>query len=126
MVRKGGAITCTSKRDDFFFEDETTTMSSSSGSGDPCEGYVCEFSAVCEVTVEGALCTCNFDCSGVVANRLCGSDGQDYNSTCHLNKTRCMKMENIVAMSKGRCDERSGESVYTRCVVARPRSQRFV
>lgn len=42
-------------------------------------------------------------CGGVPENTVCGSDGKDYRSECHLNRHACDKQENIFKKLDGPC-----------------------
>lgn len=42
-------------------------------------------------------------CSGVPENTVCGSDGKDYRSECHLNRHACDKQENLFKKFDGPC-----------------------
>ncbi|XP_030918401.1 agrin, partial [Geospiza fortis] len=61
------------------------------GSKDPCAEVTCSFGSTCVPSPDGqgAKCVCPSSCSGVPESPVCGSDGRDYRSQCHLNKHAC-------------------------------------
>ncbi|NXB18675.1 AGRIN protein, partial [Rhagologus leucostigma] len=76
------------------------------GSKDPCAEVTCSFGSTCVPSPDGqaAKCVCPASCSGVPESPVCGSDGRDYRSQCHLNKHACDKQENVFKKFDGPCD----------------------
>ncbi|KAL7978677.1 hypothetical protein Chor_010720 [Crotalus horridus] len=76
------------------------------GSKDPCAEVACSFGSTCVRSTDGqsAKCICMSFCGGVPENTVCGSDGKDYRSECHLNRHACDKQENIFKKLDGPCD----------------------
>ncbi|CAN8198748.1 unnamed protein product [Coccothraustes coccothraustes] len=76
------------------------------GSKDPCAEVTCSFGSTCVPSPDGqgAKCVCPSSCSGVAESPVCGSDGRDYRSQCHLNKHACDKQENVFKKFDGPCD----------------------
>uniref|UniRef100_A0A8C5IPX4 Agrin n=1 Tax=Junco hyemalis TaxID=40217 RepID=A0A8C5IPX4_JUNHY len=76
------------------------------GSKDPCAEVTCSFGSTCVPSPDGqgAKCVCPSSCSGVPESPVCGSDGRDYRSQCHLNKHACDKQENVFKKFDGPCD----------------------
>ncbi|NWY00427.1 AGRIN protein, partial [Nothoprocta ornata] len=77
------------------------------GSKDPCAEVTCSFGSTCVRGADGqsAKCVCPSSCSGVPESTVCGSDGRDYRSECHLNKHACDKQENVFKKFDGACGE---------------------
>ncbi|NXC09441.1 AGRIN protein, partial [Orthonyx spaldingii] len=80
------------------------------GSKDPCAEVTCSFGSTCVPSPDGqaAKCVCPSSCSGVPESAVCGSDGRDYRSQCHLNKHACDKQENVFKKFDGPCDPCKG------------------
>ncbi|XP_033375262.1 agrin [Parus major] len=78
-----------------------------SGSKDPCAEVTCSFGSTCVPSPDGqaAKCVCPSSCGGVPESPVCGSDGRDYRSLCHLNKHACDKQENVFKKFDGPCGE---------------------
>ncbi|NXO97466.1 AGRIN protein, partial [Certhia brachydactyla] len=76
------------------------------GSKDPCAEVSCSFGSTCVPSPDGqaAKCVCPSSCGGVPESPVCGSDGRDYRSQCHLNKHACDKQENVFKKFDGPCD----------------------
>ncbi|NWV29599.1 AGRIN protein, partial [Origma solitaria] len=76
------------------------------GSKDPCAEVTCSFGSTCVPSPDGqaAKCVCPSSCAGVPESAVCGSDGRDYRSHCHLNKHACDKQENVFKKFDGPCD----------------------
>uniref|UniRef100_A0A8C0VJ11 Agrin n=1 Tax=Cyanistes caeruleus TaxID=156563 RepID=A0A8C0VJ11_CYACU len=77
------------------------------GSKDPCAEVTCSFGSTCVPSPDGqaAKCVCPSSCGGVPESPVCGSDGRDYRSLCHLNKHACDKQENVFKKFDGPCGE---------------------
>uniref|UniRef100_A0A8C0VGJ5 Agrin n=1 Tax=Cyanistes caeruleus TaxID=156563 RepID=A0A8C0VGJ5_CYACU len=75
------------------------------GSKDPCAEVTCSFGSTCVPSPDGqaAKCVCPSSCGGVPESPVCGSDGRDYRSLCHLNKHACDKQENVFKKFDGPC-----------------------
>lgn len=74
---------------------------------DPCEGKQCGFGAKCVPSTDrkAATCQCQKTCP-VTSNKstkVCGSDGNEYESECHLNSTACTTKTNITVVPFGKC-----------------------
>ncbi|XP_039940398.1 agrin [Hirundo rustica] len=80
------------------------------GSKDPCAEVTCSFGSTCVPSADGqaAKCVCPSSCAGVAESAVCGSDGRDYRSLCHLNKHACDKQENVFKKFDGPCDPCGG------------------
>ncbi|XP_014796963.1 PREDICTED: agrin [Calidris pugnax] len=80
------------------------------GSKDPCSEVTCSFGSTCVRSTDGqsAKCVCPSSCSAVPDSPVCGSDGKDYRSECHLNKHACDKQENVFKKFDGACDPCKG------------------
>lgn len=67
----------------------------------------CSFGSTCVPSPDGqaAKCVCPSSCGGVPESPVCGSDGRDYRSQCHLNKHACDKQENVFKKFDGPCGE---------------------
>ncbi|KAL8198389.1 UNVERIFIED_CONTAM: hypothetical protein K2H54_008563 [Gekko kuhli] len=97
------------------------------GSKDPCAEVTCSFGSTCARSTDGhsAKCICPTSCSGVPENTVCGSDGKDYRSECHLNRHACDKQENIFKKFDGPCDPcRSTHNDMNRVCRVNPRTRR--
>nr|XP_032526977.1 agrin-like isoform X4 [Danaus plexippus plexippus] len=70
--------------------------------GDPCSGLTCPTGARCVVTYGNAECRCPRNCQR--RKTVCGSDGREYPSTCHLDKHACDNQINITIKYHGKCD----------------------
>uniref|UniRef100_A0A8C3RA74 Agrin n=1 Tax=Cyanoderma ruficeps TaxID=181631 RepID=A0A8C3RA74_9PASS len=83
------------------------------GSKDPCAEVTCSFGSTCVPSADGqaARCACPSSCGGVPESPVCGSDGRDYRSHCHLNRHACDKQENVSKKFDGPCGEQQGEKV---------------
>uniref|UniRef100_A0A8C3R903 Agrin n=1 Tax=Cyanoderma ruficeps TaxID=181631 RepID=A0A8C3R903_9PASS len=80
------------------------------GSKDPCAEVTCSFGSTCVPSADGqaARCACPSSCGGVPESPVCGSDGRDYRSHCHLNRHACDKQENVSKKFDGPCDPCQG------------------
>ncbi|XP_067329099.1 agrin isoform X4 [Anolis sagrei] len=97
------------------------------GSKDPCADVTCSFGSTCARSTDGqsAKCICPSSCSGVPENTVCGSDGKDYRSECHLNRHACDKQENIFKKFDGPCDPcKSTHNDMNRVCRVNPRTRR--
>ncbi|KAJ7306392.1 hypothetical protein JRQ81_009738 [Phrynocephalus forsythii] len=97
------------------------------GSKDPCAEVTCSFGSTCARSTDGlsAKCICPTSCSGVPENTVCGSDGKDYRSECHLNRHACDKQENIFKKFDGPCDPcKSTHNDMNRVCRVNPRTRR--
>ncbi|XP_077168348.1 agrin isoform X5 [Paroedura picta] len=97
------------------------------GSKDPCAEVTCSFGSTCARSTDGqsAKCICPSSCSGVPENTVCGSDGKDYRSECHLNRHACDKQENVFKKFDGPCDPcRSTHNDMNRVCRVNPRTRR--
>nr|XP_020637908.1 agrin isoform X3 [Pogona vitticeps] len=97
------------------------------GSKDPCVEVTCSFGSTCARSTDGlsAKCICPSSCSGVPENTVCGSDGKDYRSECHLNRHACDKQENIFKKFDGPCDPcKSTHNDMNRVCRVNPRTRR--
>uniref|UniRef100_A0A8C3UFV7 Agrin n=1 Tax=Catharus ustulatus TaxID=91951 RepID=A0A8C3UFV7_CATUS len=76
------------------------------GSKDPCAEVSCSFGSTCVPSPDGqgARCVCPSSCGTVPESPVCGSDGRDYRSLCHLHKHACDKQENVFKKFDGPCD----------------------
>ena len=75
---------------------------------DPCENVFCPSTQKCLPSFDGASarCVCKGPCSENVSERemVCGSDGIDYRSLCHLEKESCTKQNNLTKVYNGSCN----------------------
>ena len=75
---------------------------------DPCENVFCPSTQKCLPSFDGASarCVCKGPCSENVSTRemVCGSDGIDYRSLCHLEKESCTKQNNLTKVYNGSCN----------------------
>eukprot|EP00094_Tigriopus_californicus_P000322 TCALIF_00311-PA protein Name:"Similar to Agrn Agrin (Mus musculus)" AED:0.20 eAED:0.20 QI:0/0.36/0.34/0.86/1/1/23/48/1678 len=78
------------------------------GGFDPCSSLTCPQYSICVPAYDGtsASCQCPQHCSEDVVNQVvCGTDGRDYASQCHLEKEACEKRrENLEVRFQGRCN----------------------
>ena len=82
-----------------------------------CANVTCEFYSVCKSQGIGrpGLCVCPEDCveeevQDVMIveedmNKVCGTDGQTYQSECLMKIAACNKQQYIVVANKGECGE---------------------
>ncbi|KAL0901465.1 hypothetical protein ABMA27_006716 [Loxostege sticticalis] len=70
--------------------------------GDPCTGVACPPGARCAVTTGQAECRCPRSCQR--RKPVCGTDGKEYPSACHLDKHACENQHNITIKYHGKCD----------------------
>ncbi|XP_063822042.1 agrin-like isoform X2 [Ostrinia nubilalis] len=70
--------------------------------GDPCSGVACPPGARCIVTSSQAECRCPRSCQR--RKPVCGTDGKEYPSACHLDKQACENQHNITIKYQGKCD----------------------
>ncbi|XP_011384341.1 agrin isoform X2 [Pteropus vampyrus] len=80
------------------------------GSRDPCANVTCSFGSTCARSADGqtATCLCPTTCRGAPEGPVCGSDGADYASECHLLSRACARQENIFKKFDGPCDPCQG------------------
>lgn len=78
------------------------------GGYDPCSSLTCPQYSICVPAFDGtsASCQCPQHCSEDVVNQVvCGTDGRDYASQCHLEKEACEKRrDNLEVRFQGRCN----------------------
>ncbi|XP_051154479.1 agrin-like isoform X3 [Leptopilina boulardi] len=81
---------------------------------DPCAKLNCTQGAQCVRSRDGteAECKCIESCPNLGDHEgsgpVCGSDGVDYASLCHLNKVACIQGINITVVFPGKCDPCAG------------------
>ncbi|TRZ08045.1 hypothetical protein HGM15179_019063 [Zosterops borbonicus] len=75
------------------------------GSKDPCAEVTCSFGSTCVPSEDGqgARCACPASCAGP-DSPVCGSDGRQHRSLCHLLRHACDTQENISKKFDGPCD----------------------
>ncbi|XP_072773349.1 agrin isoform X2 [Taeniopygia guttata] len=80
------------------------------GSKDPCAEVTCSFGSSCVPSPDGqaAKCVCPSSCGGVAESPVCGSDGRDYRSLCHLQKHACDAQQDLAKQFNGPCDPCQG------------------
>ncbi|KAM3186301.1 hypothetical protein ACTXT7_004585 [Hymenolepis weldensis] len=77
---------------------------------DPCEGYTCSFNSWCIPSQDYKYpnCICYSECYDVGdsddSGSVCGSNGMNYPSLCHLKREACSLKINIELKYWGRCD----------------------
>uniref|UniRef100_A0A6G1S605 Agrin n=1 Tax=Aceria tosichella TaxID=561515 RepID=A0A6G1S605_9ACAR len=79
-------------------------LSSSDEEDDPCRAVRCGYGATCVPRGTSFICKCK-DCSDDVTEEdyVCGQDGVNYKSKCHLEKHNCEKRHTVVIESYGKC-----------------------
>lgn len=84
-----------------------------SGSGHfACEEDPCRFGGLCDYDSEGQpQCVCPFECPAIRAP-VCGSDGNFYDSDCHMKEQACKLQKKIVIVPRNRCQSKSKLNVY--------------
>ncbi|XP_063375588.1 agrin-like isoform X6 [Cydia amplana] len=70
--------------------------------GDPCVGVTCPTGSRCAVNFGQAECRCPRSCQR--RKTVCGTDGKEYPSACHLDKHACDNQLNITIKYHGKCD----------------------
>ncbi|XP_072942741.1 agrin-like isoform X4 [Epargyreus clarus] len=70
--------------------------------GDPCTGVSCPVGARCAVTYGQPECRCPRTCQR--RKPVCGTDGREYPSACHLDKHACDNQLNVTIRYLGKCD----------------------
>ncbi|XP_073957154.1 agrin-like isoform X3 [Choristoneura fumiferana] len=70
--------------------------------GDPCTGVTCPSGSRCVVNYGQAECRCPRSCQR--RKTVCGTDGKEYSSVCHLDKHACDNQLNITVKYHGKCD----------------------
>nr|XP_037866862.1 agrin isoform X2 [Bombyx mori] len=70
--------------------------------GDPCTSVTCPTGARCVSTYGQAECRCPRSCQR--RKPVCGTDGKEYLSTCHLDKHACDNQLNVTIKYHGKCD----------------------
>lgn len=68
---------------------------------DPCRSMSCHAGAKCVVIDGQAECRCARSCQR--RKPICGSDGKEYPSICHLEKFACENQLNITVKYNGKC-----------------------
>lgn len=71
--------------------------------GDPCTGVTCPSGSRCVVNYGQAECRCPRSCQR--RKTVCGTDGKEYSSVCHLDKHACDNQLNITVKYHGKCGE---------------------
>lgn len=79
-----------------------------SGSGHfACEEDPCRFGGLCDYDSEGQpQCVCPFECPAIRAP-VCGSDGNFYDSDCHMKEQACKLQKKIVIVPRNRCQSKT-------------------
>lgn len=81
----------------------------SKGLENPCRGYVCPFNAWCVPSEDSThpKCVCHQICYDVGDSDdsfpVCGSNGVNYKSLCHLKREACSLEMNVTVKYWGRC-----------------------
>uniref|UniRef100_A0A0B7B2P8 Kazal-like domain-containing protein n=1 Tax=Arion vulgaris TaxID=1028688 RepID=A0A0B7B2P8_9EUPU len=78
--------------------------------GNACDQVKCPKLKVCVVNMQGLpLCTCPnmYVCRGVKKRDVCGTDGQTYESRCHMRIASCNEGAGVRKKHKGACTEQS-------------------
>ncbi|KAG6440429.1 hypothetical protein O3G_MSEX001336 [Manduca sexta] len=70
--------------------------------GDPCAGVSCPVGARCVASYGQPECRCPRSCQR--RKPVCGTDGKEYPSACHLDKHACDNTLNISIKYHGKCD----------------------
>nr|XP_049692713.1 agrin isoform X2 [Helicoverpa armigera] len=70
--------------------------------GDPCTGVSCPVGARCVAAYGQPECRCPRSCQR--RKPVCGTDGREYPSVCHLDKHACDNQLNITIKYHGKCD----------------------
>ncbi|CAH2050484.1 unnamed protein product, partial [Iphiclides podalirius] len=70
--------------------------------GDPCAAITCPSGARCMVVYGQAECRCPRSCQR--RKPVCGTDGKEYSSACHLDKHACDNQLNVTIRYHGKCD----------------------
>ncbi|CAK1540067.1 unnamed protein product [Leptosia nina] len=70
--------------------------------GEPCNAVTCPTGARCVATYGQAECRCPLNCQK--RKIVCGTDGREYPSACHLAKHACENQLNITVKYHGKCD----------------------
>ena len=72
---------------------------------DPCLSKRCLLGARCVPESDGltATCRCDWQCDDHRGTPVCGQDGKDYLSTCHLRQSNCLAMTNVQVKYNGSC-----------------------
>lgn len=69
----------------------------------PCNSVRCSHGEECVITKFGiARCECPGECQSVV-RPVCGSNGETYDSVCHLDRAVCLKKTDIKVAYTGEC-----------------------
>lgn len=68
-----------------------------------CARIKCEFYSECQVSQDKPTCVCPANCDNEPKKRLCGNDGQTYESECHMRIASCKKKELITRAYDGEC-----------------------
>ncbi|XP_047526387.1 agrin-like isoform X6 [Pieris napi] len=70
--------------------------------GEPCSTMTCPPGTRCVATLGQAECRCPRNCQK--RKVVCGSDGREYPSECHVHKHACDNQLNITVKYHGKCD----------------------
>ncbi|BFZ07124.1 hypothetical protein BsWGS_10163 [Bradybaena similaris] len=81
--------------------------------GNACDQVRCPKLKVCVVNMQGLpLCTCPsmYVCRGVKTRQVCGTDGQTYESRCHMRIASCNEGASVRKKHRGPCGEKHEDS----------------
>ena len=71
----------------------------------PCSTVTCELYAECVSSNDTTgVCVCPNDCPSKLSP-VCGSDGNTYNSACHLRVDSCKRKANVTVRHVGKCSK---------------------
>lgn len=85
----------------FHFYIRSLSCLSNVDAGDPCTGVTCPAGARCVAAYGQAECRCPRSCQR--RKPVCGTDGREYSSVCHLDKHACDNQFNITIKYHGKC-----------------------